>query len=186
MTIECAQMDSPVGTLTLAVHEGRLVGLCFDGLWARREKALARQLPSSRFVAATDPAGVAARLRAYFAGDFAALVGIDVETWGTPFQRSVWAELRRIPAGQTRTYAELAVAIGAPTAVRAVGAANGANPVGIVVPCHRVIGSDGKLTGFAGGLAAKRWLLDHEQAQLRLPDQPGRATRVDPLRAAVA
>jgi len=183
MTIECTQMDSPVGTLTLAVHEGRLVGLCFEGLWARREKALSKQLPACRFVSASDPAGVVGRLRSYFAGDFAALAGIEVETWGTPFQRSVWTQLRLIPSGQTRTYAEIAVAIGAATAVRAVGAANGANPVGIVVPCHRVIGSNGKLTGFAGGLASKRWLLDHEQAQLVLPDRP---VRTGSLRHAAA
>jgi methylated-DNA-[protein]-cysteine S-methyltransferase len=106
------------------------------------------------------------RLARYFDGEIDALADIEVETWGTPFQERVWRQLREIPAGQTRTYGEVAHAIGAPSAVRAVGAANGANPVAIVVPCHRVIGSDGKLTGFAGGIAGKRWLLEHEDARM--------------------
>ena len=83
-------------------------------------------------------------------------------TGGTPFQREVWKALRAIPAGATKTYGQLAASLGCPTASRAVGAANGANPIGIVVPCHRVVGAHGKLTGYAGGLPRKRWLLDHE------------------------
>ena len=101
-------------------------------------------------------------LGAYLAGDVGAIDGLVVETAGTPFQRAVWAGLRSIPAGETLTYAALAARIGRPAAVRAVGAANGANPVGVVVPCHRVIGADGSLTGYGGGLERKRWLLAHE------------------------
>jgi methylated-DNA-[protein]-cysteine S-methyltransferase len=173
MKIEIAETSSPVGTLTIAVHDRRLVGLCFEGLWPRRRNALEKHAlekdgAACTFVRVVDPGGVASRLARYFAGDLGALADIDVESFGTPFQQSVWRQLRLIPTGQTRTYAEIARAIGAPTAVRAVGAANGANPVGIVVPCHRVIGSDGKLTGFAGGLPAKRWLLEHENAQMRI------------------
>lgn len=178
MKIERSQMRSPVGRLTIAAREGRLVALCFEGLWERRQRALGRKLGDVRFVASRDPAGAVTRLRDYFDGDLGALDGLAVETLGTPFQEAVWAQLRRIAPGHTRSYAELAAAIGAPAAVRAVGAANGANPVGIVVPCHRVIGSDGSLTGFAGGLAAKRWLLDHESGQglvLRPPARGGRA-----------
>jgi methylated-DNA-[protein]-cysteine S-methyltransferase len=89
-----------------------------------------------------------------------------VRTGGTDFQRSVWKALRDIPAGETRSYGQLAAAIGIPKAVRAVGLANGANPVGVIVPCHRVIGSGGKLTGYAGGLERKRWLLAHEAGRL--------------------
>lgn len=162
MNIECRTIDSPVGRLTLAAHEGRLVALCFDGLWERRERQLRRIEPRCRFEEAGDPAGAVTRLGRYFEGDLAALDGLEVQSFGTAFQQRVWQELRRIPAGTTRSYGEIAQAIGSPTAVRAVGAANGANPVGIVVPCHRVIGRDGSLTGFAGGLAAKRWLLAHE------------------------
>ena len=101
-------------------------------------------------------------LRAYLGGEINAIDGLVVETGGTPFQRAVWAGLRSIPAGETLTYAALAARIGKPAAVRAVGAANGANPVGVVVPCHRVIGADGSLTGYGGGLERKRWLLAHE------------------------
>ena len=103
-----------------------------------------------------------AALRAYLDGDIGAIDGLAVETAGTPFQRAVWAALRTIPAGETLTYAALAARIGRPAAVRAVGAANGANPVGVVVPCHRVIGADGSLTGYGGGMDRKRWLLAHE------------------------
>jgi methylated-DNA-[protein]-cysteine S-methyltransferase len=103
----------------------------------------------------------------YFAGDLKAIDKITVETKGTPFQKKVWAALRKIPPGKTKSYAALAKKVGAPSAVRAVGAANGANPIGIVVPCHRVIGTNGKLTGYGGGLHRKQWLLVHEGA---IPD----------------
>jgi len=99
----------------------------------------------------------------YFAGELGAIDDLPVKTGGTPFQRQVWRALRRIRCGTTVSYAQLAERIGRPTAVRAVGLANGANPVGVVVPCHRVIGSDGSLTGYGGGIERKRWLLEHEQ-----------------------
>ena len=102
-------------------------------------------------------------LARFFAGDVEAIAPLAVRTNGTDFQRRVWAALRRIPAGRTTTYGELAATIGAPAASRAVGLANGANPIAIVVPCHRVIGANGTLTGYGGGLARKRWLLDHER-----------------------
>ena len=104
-------------------------------------------------------------MRRYFEGDIAAIDTIEVKTGGTPFQRSVWKALRKIEAGTTVTYAELARRIGRPTAIRAAGLANGQNPIGIVVPCHRVIGSDGSLTGYGGGLQRKEWLLKHEGAR---------------------
>jgi methylated-DNA-[protein]-cysteine S-methyltransferase len=114
---------------------------------------------------------VVSRLGDYFAGDLDALADIPVNPGGTPFQRSVWSALRRVAPGQTVAYRDLARAIGAPAAVRAVGAANGANPIAIVIPCHRAIGADGSLTGYAGGLERKRWLLAHEGQQLRLGEQ---------------
>src|SRR5439155_15205012 len=113
-----------------------------------------------------DPAGVATRLRAYLDGELGALDDIPVETGGTDFQRAVWRELRRVPAGQTRSYGDVARAVGAPRAVRAVGAANGQNPISLVLPCHRIIRSDGDLCGYGGGLERKRWLLVHEGALL--------------------
>ena len=101
-------------------------------------------------------------LQRYFAGELAAIDTLPVQTGGTAFQREVWRALREIPCGGTVSYAELAERIGRPTAVRAVGLANGSNPVGIVVPCHRVIGANGSLTGYGGGIERKRWLLEHE------------------------
>src|SRR5439155_26921038 len=106
------------------------------------------------------------RLRRYLDGELHALDDIDVDLGGTPFQQRVWAALRKIPVGVTRSYGELARAIGKPAAVRAVGLANGKNPVSLVVPCHRVIGSDGKLVGYGGGIERKRWLPPHERALL--------------------
>ena len=101
-------------------------------------------------------------LRAYFDGDIRAIDGLATHTVGTEFQSKCWAALRTIPAGETRTYGQQAAQMGSPKAVRAVGLANGANPIGIVVPCHRVIGANGKLTGYGGGLPRKEWLLKHE------------------------
>jgi methylated-DNA-[protein]-cysteine S-methyltransferase len=99
---------------------------------------------------------------AYFRGELRAIDGLRVETRGTPFQRAVWTALREIPCGTTVSYSDLARRIERPSAVRAVGLANGANPVAIVVPCHRVVGAGGALTGYGGGLSRKRWLLAHE------------------------
>jgi methylated-DNA-[protein]-cysteine S-methyltransferase len=103
------------------------------------------------------------QLTAYFAGELRAFT-LDLDPPGTPFQQAVWAALQAIPYGTTTTYGDLARRLGRPTAARAVGAANGQNPLAVVIPCHRLIGSDGSLTGYAGGLSRKRWLLDHELA----------------------
>jgi methylated-DNA-[protein]-cysteine S-methyltransferase len=108
------------------------------------------------------PAAIRKALDAYFDGDYGAVNRIRVTTGGTPFQKSVWEALRSIPAGSTVSYGAIAARIGRASAARAVGAANGANPVSIVVPCHRVIGSSGALTGYGGGVSRKQWLLDHE------------------------
>ena len=103
-------------------------------------------------------------VEAYYAGEISAIDSLQVETGGTVFQREVWAALRAIPAGETISYGHLAAGLGRPKAVRAVGLANGANPVGVVVPCHRVIGANASLTGYGGGIERKRWLLQHERA----------------------
>ncbi|MGK0362808.1 MAG: methylated-DNA-[protein]-cysteine S-methyltransferase [Bradymonadia bacterium] len=111
-----------------------------------------------------DPHGAITALSAWLAGAHGALDGVAIAPIGSDFQRIVWRLLRTIPAGQARTYGELAVALGRPTATRAVARANATNPVAVIVPCHRVIGSDGAMRGYAGGLHRKRWLLAHEGA----------------------
>jgi methylated-DNA-[protein]-cysteine S-methyltransferase len=121
-----------------------------------------------RLVNASDQSAARRALESYFAGNVEAIDDIPVETSGTPFQREVWSALRKIPAGKTTSYGLLATKIERPKAIRAVGVANGSNPVGIVVPCHRVIGKDSSLTGYGGGLERKRWLLEHEGALLPL------------------
>lgn len=111
--------------------------------------------------------GATRALLAYFDGDIAAIDALGIATGGTEFQRQVWATLRGIPADQMVSYRALAICIGRPAAVRAVGVANGANPIGVVVPCHRVIGSNASLTGYGGGLHRKQWLLEHERRWAR-------------------
>jgi methylated-DNA-[protein]-cysteine S-methyltransferase len=112
----------------------------------------------------SDPFGLTTRFANYFGGDIHAIDDIPTATAGTAFQREVWRALRAIPAAKTISYGQLAARIGRPRAVRAVGLANGSNPVGVVVPCHRVIGANGSLTGYGGGLHRKEWLLAHERA----------------------
>jgi len=110
-----------------------------------------------------DPHGLSHAISGYFAGELTAIDDLPVKTAGTHFQRKVWQALRAVPCGTTLSYGELALRIGRPAAARAVGLANGSNPIGIVVPCHRVIGANGSLTGYGGGIDRKRWLLAHEQ-----------------------
>lgn len=114
-----------------------------------------------------NPGGLADALKSYFAGELASIAALPTQTAGTSFQRKVWHSLREIPCGTTVSYGTLAERIGQPSAVRAVGLANGANPIGVVVPCHRVVGSDGSLTGYGGGIERKRWLLNHECKNLQ-------------------
>jgi methylated-DNA-[protein]-cysteine S-methyltransferase len=153
-------MPSPVGKLLLTGYDGQLTGLYLPAdRYARH--AAAHPGAARRDDAAF--AGVRRQLEEYFAGERTAFE-LPVAPAGTPFQQAVWAELQRIGYGTTITYAELAARIGRPTAIRAAGAANGANPVSIVIPCHRVIGSNGTLTGYGGGLEAKRRLLELERA----------------------
>lgn len=109
-----------------------------------------------------DPGGLSGKLQEYFAGNLDIITTLPTATAGTPFQREVWQMLRTIPCGEVMHYGQLAQALGRPGAARAVGAANGANPVSIVVPCHRVIGRNGTMTGYAGGVQRKEWLLRHE------------------------
>jgi methylated-DNA-[protein]-cysteine S-methyltransferase len=155
-------MDSPIGQLTLAAVNGRVCLVHFGPDTSDVRAALGRWYQGQAIEHHPDPAGVVSALTRYFGGDVHAIDDVAVELNGTPFQRRVWDALRSIRAGTTTSYAQLARSIGAAAAVRAVGAANGANPVAVIVPCHRVIGSDGSLTGYGGGLDRKRWLLRHE------------------------
>lgn len=158
------QVDTPIGPMLILTDERHLRVLEFADAMDRVEDWVGRRLGRPELVDARDPLGVATALTAYFAGDRGAIDAIPAAAGGTPFQERVWTELRRIPAGETRTYAGFARAIGHATAQRAVGAANGRNPIAVVVPCHRLVGSDGGLTGYGGGIARKRWLLAHEGA----------------------
>lgn len=162
MQLRSTTVASPVGDLTLAARDDRLCLLHFGADEAAVRLTLSRWYPGTPVEAHPDPAGAAAALARYFDGDLGALDAMDVELNGTPFQRRVWEALRGIRAGTTCSYADLARRLNADSAVRAVGAANGANPVALVLPCHRVIGSDGSLTGYGGGIDRKRWLLHHE------------------------
>jgi methylated-DNA-[protein]-cysteine S-methyltransferase len=159
-------MATPIGSLTLFVHDARLCGVAFEGAEAGLRVSLASRYGDFTDDEQPNPVGLAGRVTAYFAGDLRALDAIPVETGGTAFQQRVWLALREIPPGTTTSYGELALGLGAPRAVRAVGLANGRNPIPLVLPCHRVIGADGSLTGYGGGLERKRWLLVHEGALL--------------------
>jgi methylated-DNA-[protein]-cysteine S-methyltransferase len=178
-------IDTPIDRITLVVdEESRLCAVGFHTGDDRMDRQLRKNARTDdvMVVPERDPAGVTTAFRAYFAGELAALDDVRVVTRGTPFQESVWKALREIPCGETWSYGDLAKHIGRPTAVRAVGLANGANPVGIVIPCHRVIGSDGSLTGYGGGVDRKRWLLAHEQrGEARAPSRRPSPSR-DPKR----
>ena len=159
--IQIHTFDSPIGPLTLAERAGRVCLLHFGPDGHSLDDTFQRWYPGEACGRQPLP-NLGERLQRYFGGELGALDNIPVELNGTEFQKKVWQALRRIPCGSTISYAELARRIGSAPAVRAVGAANGANPVAVIVPCHRVIGSNGSLTGYGGGLERKQWLLAHE------------------------
>ena len=148
-------IDSPYGALTLVADDGILCGLYMTDQRHRPPQETFGERDDSLFAEAEQ------QLKAYFAGELTEFT-LQLRLDGTPFQRTVWDELRRIPYGETRSYGQLADALGKPAASRAVGLANGKNPIGIIVPCHRVVGADGSLTGYGGGLERKQRLLDFE------------------------
>jgi methylated-DNA-[protein]-cysteine S-methyltransferase len=177
LRLQLNRIETPIGELFIAADvKGNLRAVD----WSEREDGLHRLLRQQygesgfQLEPASDPHGLTSAFARYFTGELNAIDTLPVETAGTTFQREVWQALRTIPCGTTISYRELARKIGRPAAVRAVGLANGSNPIPIVVPCHRVIGSDGSLTGSGGGLERKRWLLEHEKCaaiapQKRLP-----------------
>jgi methylated-DNA-[protein]-cysteine S-methyltransferase len=171
------RLATPLGATLLVTEPGGILLLVHWEDSARDwQGELRRSFGDAELAPAQEPSRAAVALRAYFEGQVRAVEPVEVSFWGSEFQTAVWRALRTIPAGQTSSYGALAQAMGRPRSSRAVGLANGANPIPIVVPCHRVIGSDGSLTGFGGGLWRKRWLLDHEArhagtgaAQLEMP-----------------
>jgi methylated-DNA-[protein]-cysteine S-methyltransferase len=149
-------MDSPLGELTLVADGSALIGLYFDGHLRRPDDAELGPRVDEGFDE------VIRQLQEYFAGDRTAF-DLEMAPRGTEFEQRVWDLLRKIPHGETRTYGQLARELGQPGAAQAVGLANGRNPLSVVVPCHRVVGANGSLTGFAGGLDRKRFLLSLEE-----------------------
>jgi len=174
------RIRTPIGELILVADgEGRLCAVGWADRLDRLTRGLDRTFGDGRYALERrrNPGGLTAAISAYFAGDLGALDSLPVAPAGTPFQTRVWTALRAIPCGTTMSYSELARRIGRPASVRAVGHANGANPVGVVVPCHRLVGKDGSLTGYGGGIFRKRWLLAHEAcAAFRRPGKKRRPT----------
>ncbi len=166
LTLHVEQLSSPIGPMLLLTDDQQTLRMLdWVDCQERMDRLLRRQYGPDRTQTIASARRTAARdgVEAYFAGDLTAIDRLPVANGGTDFQRQVWAALRTIPAGQTCSYGQLAAAIDRPKAVRALGLANGANPIGIVVPCHRVIGANAALTGYGSGIARKAWLLEHER-----------------------
>lgn len=163
------RIPSPIGTMVLVTDDRVVRALDFEDYEPRMHRLLRVHYGPCELELQRERLGVRAAFDTYFAGGVRALDGIPVETNGTAFQRAVWQELRRIAPGTTMSYGGLALRLGAENGSRAVGSANGSNPIGIIVPCHRVIGSDGSLTGYAGGVSRKAWLLLHEGVAIAEP-----------------
>jgi methylated-DNA-[protein]-cysteine S-methyltransferase len=160
------RVQTPIGTALVVTDEA---GVLRAFNWTDYEDQMSTWI-SKRYASAARREGrgpIRNALEAYFSGEIRALEGVRWHGEGTAFQRRVWETLCEIPAGETISYRTLAERIGRPTAMRAVGLANGSNPVAVIVPCHRVIGANGALTGYGGGLPRKRWLLEHEGAHFR-------------------
>lgn len=172
------RIPTPTGMMLLLTDDReRLRSLDWDDHEARLQHLLNLHYGAgaTRLEASPRISNAGHAIEAYFAGELSAIGALRTETGGTVFQREVWKALRAIPVGETSSYGQLAASIGRPKAVRAVGLANGANPVALVVPCHRIIGSDASLTGYGGGIERKRWLLEHEG--VRLPTARARRPR---------
>lgn len=168
--LEHDSFKSPVGIVTIVSDGTAVRAVDFDGYESRMHRLLTQHCGAYQLKKVHNGGGFTTLLKAYFDGDLAALADVPTATSGTPFQKKVWAALRKIPVGTTTTYQAIAARIGKPLACRAVGLANGANPVAIVIPCHRVIGANNRLTGYGGGLDRKQWLLTHEGAWSHVAD----------------
>ncbi|NOT39012.1 MAG: methylated-DNA--[protein]-cysteine S-methyltransferase [Alphaproteobacteria bacterium] len=162
MQLFVERIKTPIGPL-LITHDGKaLANVAFADQEERRAGELARDFPDPQVKRAPRATRIAATLARYFEGDIRAIDKLPVIAFGTEFQNRCWKALRRVAPGTTRSYGDHASAIGRPAAARAVGAANGFNPISIVIPCHRLVGANGSLVHYGGGLERKRWLIDHE------------------------
>ena len=160
------KINSPIGKILIITEQETLCGLEFEGYETRTYRFLDKRFGNHKLNPVRNITGISQSIQAYLEGDYHSLDHISVSTGGTAFQQQVWTALRSIPVGTVITYGELAQRLGKPAAARAVGITNSLNPISIVLPCHRVIGANGALTGYAGGLERKRWLLHHEGWQL--------------------
>jgi methylated-DNA-[protein]-cysteine S-methyltransferase len=168
MILRDCTIPTPVGVLRFALRGDAVCAGVFDDAWPDALRGLEKRFGEVELRSERDPARVVTKLIAYLAGDLDVIQSIATDTAGTPFQERVWAALRAIPSGQTTSYGALGKSIGVPSgASRAIGGANHNNPVILIVPCHRVIGASGALTGYGGGIERKAWLLAHEGALLR-------------------
>jgi methylated-DNA-[protein]-cysteine S-methyltransferase len=162
------RIETPVGIALLVTDaDGALRALDWEDYEPRMKQLLRLHYGAVVLQDSSSPRDIRAALSGYFKGDFDRLNTITWRVAGTPFQRKVWTELTKIPPGTTMSYGALAAQLDAPKAMRAVGHANGSNPISVVVPCHRLIGSNGSLTGYGGGIERKRWLLAHEGVALK-------------------
>jgi methylated-DNA-[protein]-cysteine S-methyltransferase len=173
LRIQTIMQDHAVGPIHMVAEGGRLLAMEFGDVEHRLMPMLRSRFGKEPMLESEDDLSeITSAIRAYFEGDLAAIDAIEVDGGGTEFQRHAWQSLRAIPPGETRTYGQMAAALGRPNAARAVGMANALNPISLVVPCHRLVGSNGSLTGYGGGIERKRWLIDHERrhaSQIQLP-----------------
>lgn len=164
MSVEHCWIETPLGTMYLAIADGALREAGFVETWAR--PVLEPEQDSAGSGLSAEAERVRDAIAGYFEGDVEAIDGIEIDPQGTDFQVAVWHAIREVPAGQTVSYQDIARAVGKPSAYRAVGTATGRNPVGIAVPCHRIVRSDGGLGGYGGGLHRKEWFLEHERSHM--------------------
>lgn len=167
--MHCFQTDkiqTPIGDMILVARDGVLLLLEFEDATGRMEREMKLRFKGHELQHTENPFCLSQIMQDYFAGNISAIDNILTDGGGTSFEKQVWAELRKIPSGSTVSYGSIARKLGDINMSRAVGTANGRNPIAIVVPCHRVIGADGSMTGYGGGIARKEWLLRHEGALL--------------------
>ncbi len=160
------RIATPIGDMVLVARDAVVLLLEFEDASGRIEREMKMRFKDYDLQSTPNPFGISAAMAEYFSGNLQAIDNLLVEGGGTAFETRVWNELRRIPCGETISYGELATRVGNKNAMRAVGLANGKNPIAVIVPCHRVIGKDGSMTGYGGGLHRKEWLLKHEGALL--------------------
>jgi methylated-DNA-[protein]-cysteine S-methyltransferase len=168
LCVQTIEADHAIGPIHVVTDGATLIAMEFGDAEHRLLPMLRTRFGSDpRLQAVNGRTEITVAIRRYFEGDLEAIDTLAVDGGGTDFQRQAWAALRRIPGGETRTYGQMATALGRPQAARAIGSANALNPISLIVPCHRLVGTDGSLAGYGGGLGRKRWLLDHERRSAR-------------------